>query len=154
MELVCEHDGILYINDSKATNTASSAPALAAYLPDPDPRIHWIVGGLAKEDGLGDCADHLGNIAAVYTIGEAGPRFADLLEGKVAVERCELLCEAVRRATESAKPGEIVLLSPACASFDQFRDYERRGEHFRRVVGALTDNAPFREDARAMGGTA
>ncbi len=154
MELVCEHDGILFINDSKATNTASSAPALAAYLPNPDPRIHWIVGGLAKEEGLGDCADHLGNIVAAYTIGEAGPKFADLLESTIHVERCELLCEAVRRATESAKPGDVILLSPACASFDQFRDYERRGEHFRHVVGALTDSAPYREETRAMGGTA
>lgn len=154
MELVCEHEGILYINDSKATNTASSAPALAAYLPDPNPRLHWIVGGLAKEEGLGDCAKHLGNVAAAYTIGEAGPRFADLLAGTVDVQRCELLCEAVRRATEAAKPGDVILLSPACASFDQFRDYERRGEHFRHVVGALTDSAPYREDARLMGDTA
>lgn len=143
MERVCETGGVAYINDSKATNAASAAPALAAFLPDPAinggaPRIHWIVGGLPKEDGLGACADHLANIAAAYTVGEAGPMFADLLEGHVRVERCELISEAVRRAAEAARAGEVVLLSPACASYDQFRDYEKRGLHFRQMVGAIT----------------
>lgn len=143
MERVCEVAGVAYINDSKATNAASAAPALAAFPPDPAinvgaPRIHWIVGGLPKEDGLGACADHLANIAAAYTVGEAGPMFADLLEGHVRVERCELISEAVRRAAEAARAGEVVLLSPACASYDQFRDYEKRGLHFRQMVGAIT----------------
>lgn len=143
MERVCEVGGVVYINDSKATNAASAAPALAAFPPDPAinvgaPRIHWIVGGLPKEDGLGACADHLANIAAAYTVGEAGPMFADLLEGQVRVERCELISEAVRRAAETARVGEVVLLSPACASYDQFRDYEKRGLHFRQMVGAIT----------------
>ena len=143
MERVCEAKGVTYINDSKATNAASAAPALAAFPPDPAinggaPRIHWIVGGLPKEDGLGASADHLGNVAAAYTVGEAGPMFADLLEGQVKVERCELISEAVRRAEEVARPGEVVLLSPACASYDQFRDYEKRGHHFRQMVGVIT----------------
>ena len=143
MERVCAVNGVSYINDSKATNAASAAPALAAFPPDPAindgaPRIHWIVGGLPKDDGLGACADHLGNVAAAYTVGEAGPMFADLLEGQVRVERCELISEAVRRAEEAARPGEVVLLSPACASYDQFRDYEKRGHHFRQMVGAIT----------------
>jgi UDP-N-acetylmuramoylalanine--D-glutamate ligase len=143
MERVCETGGVVYINDSKATNAASAAPALAAFPPDPAingglPRIHWIVGGLPKEDGLGACADHLANVAAAYTVGEAGPMFADLLEGNVRVERCELISEAVRRAAETARPGDVVLLSPACASYDQFRDYEKRGLHFRQMVGAIT----------------
>lgn len=143
MERVCEARGVIYINDSKATNAASAAPALAAFPPDPAindgaPRIHWIVGGLPKEDGLGACADHLGNVAAAYTVGEAGPMFADLLEGRVLTHRCELISEAVRRAEEAARPGEVVLLSPACASYDQFRDYEKRGHHFRQMVGVLT----------------
>lgn len=143
MELVCDDNGVLYINDSKATNPDSTAPALSAYPPDPSinngaPRVHWIVGGLPKEDGLGACEAHLDNIAAAYTVGEAGPRFADLLEGRIPkVERSELICEAVTRARAAARPGEVVLLSPACASFDQFRDYEKRGEHFRAIVGAL-----------------
>lgn len=143
MERVCEVSGVTFINDSKATNAASAAPALAAFPPDPAindgaPRIHWIVGGLPKDDGLGACADHLGNVAAAYTVGEAGPMFAGLLEGEIRVERCELISEAVRRAVEAAQPGEVVLLSPACASYDQFRDYEKRGHHFRQMVGAIT----------------
>ena len=139
MELVASHQGVLFINDSKATNPDSTAPALAAYPPiEGRPRIHWIVGGLPKEDGLGPCEDHLGNIAAAYTIGDAGPRFAELLEGKLpAVHRSELLCEAVRTAAENAQSGDVVLLSPACASFDQFRDFEKRGEHFRQVVSVV-----------------
>lgn len=154
MERVTEHEGVLFVNDSKATNPDSTAPALAAYPPDPAinggaPRIHWIVGGLPKEDGLGPCEQHLGNIAHAYTIGEAGPRFADLLDPHVPVTRAELLCEAVRAAMENARAGEVILLSPACASFDQFRDFERRGEHFRQVVGALTGNAEEIEAAVA-----
>ena len=143
MERVCETGGVTYINDSKATNTASAAPALAAFPPDPavhggSARIHWIVGGLPKAEGLGACADHIGNVAAAYTIGEAGPMFAEALEGQVKVERCELISEAVRRAADAALPGDVVLLSPACASYDQFRDYEKRGTHFRQMVGAIT----------------
>ena len=156
MERVTEHDGVLYVNDSKATNQASAAPALAAFPPndainDGAPRIHWIVGGLAKEDGLGECEDHLAKIAAAYTIGEAGPRFAELLEPHVPVERAELMSEAVTRAKERARAGEIILLSPACASFDQFRDFERRGEHFRQVVAALTGASPQIQRALAQG---
>ncbi|MGB3472887.1 MAG: UDP-N-acetylmuramoyl-L-alanine--D-glutamate ligase [Erythrobacter sp.] len=141
MEHVGEDAGVIYINDSKATNTASTAPALAAFPPaDGTPRIHWIVGGLAKEDGLGACEDHLANVAVAYTVGEAGPRFADLLTGRVPnVERCELVSEAVRRAKEAVRAGDIVLFSPACASYDQFRDYEKRGEHFRQLVGVIAD---------------
>ena len=138
MEVVCEEEGVLFVNDSKATNTASAAPALAAWPADGRPRIHWIVGGLAKEDGLGECEEQLGNVARAYTIGEAGPRFAELLDGRVPVERSELICEAVKQAAEAAQPGDIVLLAPACASFDQFRDFEKRGEHFRSIVGAIT----------------
>ncbi|MHA6334370.1 UDP-N-acetylmuramoyl-L-alanine--D-glutamate ligase [Qipengyuania sp. CAU 1752] len=138
MEVVCEHEGVLFINDSKATNPASAAPALAAWPADGEPRVHWIVGGLPKEDGLGECEHYLGEIKQAYTIGEAGPRFAELLEGRVAVERCELICEAVKQALGNASRGDVVLLSPACASFDQFRDFEQRGEHFRRIVCALT----------------
>ena len=145
MERVGEYGGVLFINDSKATNPASTAPALAAYPPAPasDPhsaptaRIHWICGGLPKGDDLDECAPAFGNIAAAYTIGEAGPRFADLLEPFVKVERCEMLCEALRRSIAAARPGDVVLFSPACASFDQFRDYEARGQAFRQLVACL-----------------
>ncbi|WP_129791619.1 UDP-N-acetylmuramoyl-L-alanine--D-glutamate ligase [Sphingosinicella sp. CPCC 101087] len=132
MELVAERNGVRFVNDSKATNPDSTAPALAAF-----PKIHWIVGGLPKGDDLGPCEAHLNHVRAAYTIGEAGPLFAQLLDGKVPVIQCELLVEAVRCASRAAMPGEVVLLSPACASFDQFRDYEARGDAFRAAVEAL-----------------
>ena len=138
MERLGEANGVLFINDSKATNPASAAPALAAYPPNPGKRIHWILGGLPKGDDLGECEEFLGNIAAAYTIGEAGPRFAELLEPVLPVHRCELLVEALRQAIEAARPGDVVLFSPACASFDQFRNYEIRGDTFRQLVAALT----------------
>jgi UDP-N-acetylmuramoylalanine--D-glutamate ligase len=136
MERVAEHNGVLFINDSKATNPASTAPALAAY-----PRVHWICGGLPKEDNLDDCAPAFGHVVAAYTIGEAGPLFAGILEPVMHVERCEMLCEATQRAIAAAKPGEVVLFSPACASFEQFRDYEMRGDSFRKLVAQLTGSA-------------
>ncbi len=139
MERVAEARGVLYINDSKATNPASAAPALAAFPPKPDRRVHWILGGLPKGDGLDECAPFFGNVAAAYVIGEAGPKFANLLEPYMPVRRSEMMCEAIRQAMEEAKPGDVVLLSPACASFDQFRDYEARGDTFRQVVGALLE---------------
>jgi UDP-N-acetylmuramoylalanine--D-glutamate ligase len=138
MERVAEAGGVLFINDSKATNPSSAAPALAAFPPKPERRIHWILGGLPKGDTLDECAPHFGNVAAAYTIGEAGPRFADLLAPYMRVTRSEMMCEAIRQAIEAAKPGDVVLLSPACASFDQFRDYEARGDAFRQIVEAIT----------------
>jgi len=137
MERVAEADGVVYINDSKATNPASAAPAIAAFPPDPKPRIHWIVGGLPKGDDLDECAPYFGNIAAAYTIGDAGPRFAEILSPHTRVFRSEMMAEAIRQAMTEAKPGDIVMLSPACASFDQFRDFEARGQAFRQIVEAL-----------------
>ena len=137
MERVADLGGVMFINDSKATNPASTAPALAAFPPNPDRRVHWIVGGLPKGDNLDECAPFFGNIAAAYTIGEAGPLFAQLLEEVMPVRRSEMMCEAIRQAMIEAKPGDVVLLSPACASFDQFRDYEARGDAFRQIVLAL-----------------
>jgi UDP-N-acetylmuramoylalanine--D-glutamate ligase len=132
MERVAEKNGVLFVNDSKATNPTSAAPALAAY-----PAVHWILGGLPKSDDLDACEPFLGHVRAAYTIGEAGPMFARLLREKVPVSECEMLFEAVNEAAEAAQPGEVVLLSPACASFDQFRDYEARGDAFRAAVEAL-----------------
>jgi len=132
MERVAEREGVLFVNDSKATNPDSAAPALASF-----PAVHWILGGLPKSVDLGPCEAQLGHVRAAYTIGEAGPLFARLLEGKVPVRQCEMLVEAVQCAAHAAAPGEVVLLSPACASFDQFRDYEARGEAFRAAVEAL-----------------
>lgn len=132
MERVAEKGGVLFVNDSKATNPTSTAPALAAF-----PAIHWILGGQAKTRELDACAPFFAHVRAAYTIGEAGPMFAQLLSGAIPVEECGVLDEAVRRAADRAVAGETVMLSPACASFDQFRDYEARGDAFRQAVGAL-----------------
>ena len=132
MENVGEHGGVRFVNDSKATNPASTAPALAAF-----PRIHWIVGGLPKGDDLDECLPHIENVVAAYTIGEAGPRFAQILDPLVPVSRSEMLGDAVRQAMAAAQPGDVIMLSPACASFDQFRDFEARGDAFRDIVAAL-----------------
>jgi UDP-N-acetylmuramoylalanine--D-glutamate ligase len=132
MERVAEKNGVLFVNDSKATNPTSAAPALAAF-----PAVHWIVGGLPKSGDLEACEPYLDHVRAAYTIGEAGPLFAKLLRDKVPVSECEMLFSAVNEAAGKARPGEVVLLSPACASFDQFRDYEARGEAFRAAVEAL-----------------
>ena len=137
MERVGERHGILFVNDSKATNPTSAAPALAAYPPDPEPRLHWILGGRAKSDDLDACEPWFDNVRAAYTIGEAGPMFADLLGDRMPVTECIILEKAVDAAAEAARPGEVVLLSPACASFDQFADYEARGEAFRAAVEGL-----------------
>jgi UDP-N-acetylmuramoylalanine--D-glutamate ligase len=144
MQAVAELDGVLFVNDSKATNAASTAPALAAYpRVDGRPRIHWILGGLAKSDNLDDCANGFANVAHAYTIGEAGPLFAGLLRGVMPVEECELLVTAVQRAAANAQPGDVVLFSPACASFDQFRDFEARGDVFAASVAALPQQAGY-----------
>jgi len=132
MERVRTLGGVLYVNDSKATNPASTAPALAAY-----DHIHWILGGQAKTDELDACLPNLGHVRAAYTIGEAGPMFAQLLRGRVPVTESHVLTRAVHDAADAAQPGDTVLLSPACASFDQFTDYEARGAAFRAVVEAL-----------------
>jgi UDP-N-acetylmuramoylalanine--D-glutamate ligase len=132
MEQVRDRQGVLFVNDSKATNPDSTAPALAAYR-----HIHWILGGLAKTESLGPCEQHLDHVRAAYTIGEAGPMFASLLRNRVPVTESQVLEKAVTDAAAAAKAGEVVLLSPACASFDQFRDFEARGEAFRAAVEAL-----------------
>lgn len=134
MERVKEVDGVLYVNDSKATNPHSTAPALGAY-----PAIHWIVGGVAKTDDLDACAPYLDHVKAAYTIGDAGPMFARLLHGKVPqVTEAGDLESAVRAAAAAARRGEVVLLSPACASYDQFTDFEARGRAFADAVERLT----------------
>lgn len=132
MERVREKDGVLFVNDSKATNPTATAPALAAF-----ERIRWICGGQAKTDDLDECAPYFGHVAAAYTIGEAGELFARLLSPHMPVKNCGKLEEAVRQAAADAAPGDTVLLSPACASFDQFRDFEDRGDQFRRLVEGL-----------------
>lgn len=143
MQRVGERNGVLYVNDSKATNAASTAPALAAYPPvDGRPRLHWIVGGLAKSDNLDECAPWFHHVKHAYTIGEAGHLFAELLAPYMPVDDSEMLLTAVRRAGRIVEPGDVVLLSPACASFDQFRDFEARGDAFVAAVAALAETEP------------
>jgi UDP-N-acetylmuramoylalanine--D-glutamate ligase len=132
MERVREKGGVLFVNDSKATNPTATAPALAAF-----ERIRWICGGQAKTDNLDECAPHFGHVRTAYTIGEAAPLFERLLSPHMPVKNCGKLDEAVRQAAADAEAGDTVLLSPACASFDQFRDFEDRGDKFRLLVGAL-----------------
>ena len=134
MERIRELGGVLYVNDSKATNATSTAPALAAY-----PAIHWILGGLAKTNDLDACVPHYGHVIAAYAYGRDGPMLAELLRPYMAVVERKTLDEAVGAAAAVVRPGETVLLSPACASQDQFRDFEERGDTFRRAVMALAE---------------
>ena len=134
MERIREVGGVLYVNDSKATNATSTAPALAAY-----PAIHWILGGLAKTNDLDACIPHYGNVIAAYAYGRDGPMLAELLRPYMAVVETKTLDEAVNAAAAVVRQGETVLLSPACASQDQFRDFEDRGDTFRRAVMALAE---------------
>ena len=132
MERVGVVGGVAYVNDSKATNPDSTAPALAAF-----DRIHWILGGRAKTDNLDACRSSFSHVRAAYTIGEAGMLFRDLLQDVIPTTHAVTLPDAVYLAHAAAEPGDTVLLSPACASFDQFRDYEDRGDTFRGLVEAL-----------------
>jgi UDP-N-acetylmuramoylalanine--D-glutamate ligase len=132
MERIREHAGVTFVNDSKATNPTAAAPALAAF-----PAIRWICGGRAKSDDLDECAPHFDHVRSAYTIGEAAELFERLLRPHMPVKNCRELGEAVRAAADDAQSGDTVLLSPACASFDQFRDFEERGDKFRELVGAL-----------------
>lgn len=137
MEWVGEVAGVRWYNDSKATNAASAAPALAAFPPAPDQRLHWIAGGQAKGDGLSACAPWFGHVKRAYLIGEAMEAFAAEIGDAIPVDRSGDLATAVARAAAVAEPGDIVLLSPACASFDQFKSYEERGDRFRSIVRAF-----------------
>ncbi|MDP6351701.1 MAG: UDP-N-acetylmuramoyl-L-alanine--D-glutamate ligase [Alphaproteobacteria bacterium] len=145
MELVAVIDGVRYVNDSKATNAAAAGQALACY-----DSVYWIVGGRAKQDEWEALALHLDGVARAFLIGEASERLATALTGRVPVERSGNLATAVAQASSAAldegRADPVVLLSPACASFDQFADFEARGAAFRTLVEALPG-------ARGGGGT-
>jgi len=132
MERVGDRQGVIFVNDSKATNPTAAAPALAAF-----DSIRWICGGQAKSDNLDECAPHFGNVRSAYTIGDAAELFEKLLKPHMPVKNCGKLDAAVREAAKDARAGDTVLLSPACASFDQFKDFEDRGDRFKSLVGAL-----------------
>ena len=137
--------GVRYVNDSKATNPEAAARALASF-----DRIYWIAGGRPKEGGLEPLWPFLDRVRHAYLIGEAAPRFAEALAGRVACSQCGDLATAFAQATEAARRDAgnepVVLLTPACASFDQFTDFEARGEAFKALVAGLG------EPARAAGG--
>ena len=135
LEVVAEVGGVLYVNDSKATNVAAARRALAAY----DKPVHVILGGSLKGEDFEPLAAAMGDdVRAAYLIGDAADELDTALRPTgIRIERCGDLVTAVARAAAAAHAGEIVLLSPACASFDAFRDFEHRGEEFRRLAQNL-----------------
>lgn len=137
-ESVATIDGVRFINDSKATNADAAAQALSIH----QDNIYWIAGGVAKDGGIESLRRFFPRIAKAYLIGASAQDFAKTLRGdSVAYDMSEDLAGAVARAFSDArasgKPGAVVLLSPACASFDQFVDFEARGDHFKHCVAAL-----------------
>ena len=132
-QLVREMAGVRYINDSKATNVDSAAKALQAF-----PRIRWIAGGLGKEGGIAGLVSSLGSVEKAYLIGHSARDFA-LQLGNTPYEICETMARAVASASAEAQPGEVVLLAPAAASFDQYPNFEKRGDDFTALVKALAE---------------
>ncbi|MDQ0395261.1 UDP-N-acetylmuramoyl-L-alanine--D-glutamate ligase [Labrys monachus] len=142
MEQVGRLGQVLFVNDSKATNADAAAKALASF-----DTVFWIAGGKAKTGGIASLADYFPRIRKAYLIGAATEEFAATLEGRVPVVRAETIEKAVPMAAADAaasglsKP--VVLLSPACASLDQFRNFEERGRAFSRAVLGIPGVVPF-----------
>ncbi len=138
LELAGAVEGVRFINDSKATNAEATAQALAVY-----PRVYWIAGGKAKDGGIESLARFFPRVVKAYLIGEAAPLFAAALNGHTPSAQCGTMDKAVAQAFRDARAARdseaVVLLSPACASFDQFKDFEARGDHFKSLVAALGD---------------
>ena len=124
-----------FVNDSKATNADAARQALSSY-----PEVYWIAGGQPKTGGIDELADLFPRVIKAYLVGEAETAFAATLEGRTPALKCGTIEAAARAAyADAAASGKdaIVLLSPACASFDQFADFEQRGEAFRAAAGAI-----------------
>ena len=142
MEQVGHQGRVLFVNDSKATNADAAAPALSSF-----PRIYWIAGGLPKEGGIEPLRSFFPRIAKAYLIGEAAPSFSATLGEAVSYEIAGTLDAAVAHAARDAASDSaaesVVLLSPACASFDQFKNFEVRGDAFRAAVLALDGLEPI-----------
>ena len=130
-QVVAERDGVTFVNDSKATNVDSAAKALQAF-----PKIRWICGGLQKEGGLDGLLPHLGHVAKAYVIGREAAEFARQLTG-AETEVCGTMDIAVAQAAAEVEAGEVVLLAPAAASFDQYDSFEKRGDDFMAQVRKL-----------------
>ena len=128
---------ILFINDSKATNADSTEKALLSFPKD----VYWILGGKPKDGGIESLRDYFEGIRGAYLIGAATDEFSQTLDGDAAIYPCGTLDVAVARATAAALASDaaepVVLLSPACASYDQYKNFEIRGDHFRSLVSAL-----------------
>jgi UDP-N-acetylmuramoylalanine--D-glutamate ligase len=138
LEEVAEIGGVRFVNDSKATNVASATVGIRAF----DGGVHAILGGSEKDEPFAPLIDPLRERArACYLVGATTERMArelaPALEAGIELHRCEDLEDAVRHAAAAAAPGEVVLLTPACASFDAFENFERRGDRFREIVGEL-----------------
>jgi UDP-N-acetylmuramoylalanine--D-glutamate ligase len=139
METVAQIGRVRFVNDSKATNSDAARQAMSSY-----PKFHWIAGGQPKAGGIDALVDLFPRIEKAYLIGEAAPAFAQTLKGKAAVAECGAMDAAVSQAFADAQASghdAIVLLSPACASFDQYADFEARGEAFRAAVQRLATPA-------------
>jgi UDP-N-acetylmuramoylalanine--D-glutamate ligase len=136
LELVGEVAGVAYVNDSIATNVFAARTALAAYADDP---VHLVLGGRAKGESFDPLAEAIGpNVRHVYVVGEAADAIAASLDrAGVAYTRSGDLATAIASAAAAAEPGDVVLLSPACASYDQFANFEERGEEFKRLVRTM-----------------
>ena len=151
MEQVGTVGDVLFINDSKATNAEAAAPALSSFQ-----QVFWIAGGLAKDGGIEALAPHFSRISKAYLIGEAAGMFAAQLGDTIPYEIAGTLQQAVNHAAADAAnaagaasdtaqnatalnegTGSVVLLSPAAASFDQFPNFEKRGEAFKQAVSSL-----------------
>jgi UDP-N-acetylmuramoylalanine--D-glutamate ligase len=128
LEVVAEADGVRFVNDSKATNVAAARRGLDAYA---DERVHLILGGSLKGEDFGPLAAAIGaNVASIHLIGEAAAELGRLIP---AAHDDRTLERAVGHALAEARAGDVILLSPACASYDQYEDFEQRGEEFRRL---------------------
>ena len=131
LEFVATVNGVDYYNDSKATNVDATAKAIAAFATG----IHLIMGGKDKGSDYMQLSELLRErVRAVYTIGSAAAKIESHLRGVVSIRSCETLDRAVTAAAAAARPGEVVLLAPACSSFDQFENYEQRGHVFKELV--------------------
>jgi UDP-N-acetylmuramoylalanine--D-glutamate ligase len=146
METVAQLGRVRFVNDSKATNADAARQALSSY-----PKVYWIAGGQPKTGGIDSLEDLFPRVIRAYLVGEAEAAFAKVLEGKAEVRRCGTIAAAAEAAFKDAQAdgGEaIVLLSPACASFDQYSDFEQRGEAFRTAVQSLSVPASRKEAVR------
>jgi len=146
MEFIAEVEGVRFVNDSKATNAQAAEQALKTW-----PKVHWIAGGVPKAEGIEPLEPWFDRLAGAYLIGESEAAFAKTLKGKAETVKCGTLEAATQAAFDAAKASgvanPIVLLSPACASFDQFKDFEARGDAFREIVQRLAARVTPQKEA-------